>query len=71
MQIASPKPQYIPLVLGVIAFSVAVLYLYMGKVWDRFNGWVYRKERPIYFWVDGSLCVAGELVFVGYFLSTL
>jgi hypothetical protein len=62
------RPPYIFLILGVIFISVATIYTYMGKVWVRFNGWVYRAEKPGTFWAEVALYHLGGLWFIGCFL---
>ena len=41
----------------------------MGKVWVRFNGWVYRAQEPRIFWGEVALYYLGGVCFIGYFLS--
>jgi hypothetical protein len=56
------------LILGVISIFAAAVFTYTGKVWVRFNGWVYRAEEPRSFWGEVAayfLCGAG---FIGYSL---
>lgn len=54
---------YIFLILGVASISATVVYIYMGKVWLCFPGWVYRAERPIRFW-----CYAATYYLIGFLL---
>lgn len=61
------KPPYIFLIVGILSTSAAVVYTCLGKVWVRFNGWVYRAEKPGTFWVEVALYYLGGLWFVGYF----
>jgi len=64
------KSPYISLILGVIFISVAVVYTCTGKVWVRFNGWVYRAKEPRAFWreVTGYYFVGVCFVVVFLFL---
>ena len=48
------RPPYIFFILGVISISAAVVFTCMGKVWVRFNGWVYRAKEP------GAVLVGGH-----------
>lgn len=62
------RPPYIFLLLGVISISAAVLFTGTGKVWVRFNGWVYRAKEPKWFWWEIALDYLIGFCFVGYFL---
>ena len=62
------KPPYIFVILGAVSLSVAVVFTCMGKVWVRFNGWVYRAEKPGAFWGEVALYYLGGVWFLGYFL---
>jgi hypothetical protein len=62
------KPPFIFLILGIFFTSAAVVYTCMGKVWVRFNGWVYRTEEPRVFWGEVIVYYLGGLLFLGYFL---
>ena len=46
-QLRSP---YLFLILGIISFSLAVVWTCIGKARTRFQGWVYRAEEPNQFW---------------------
>jgi hypothetical protein len=45
-----PQMPSLCLIAGVISFSVAVVWTCTGKVWVRFDGWVYRAKEPAGFW---------------------
>jgi len=62
------RPPFIFLILGIISISAAVTFTRMGKVWVRFNGWVYRAEEPRVFWGEVIVYYLGGVFFVGYFL---
>jgi hypothetical protein len=62
------RPPYIFLILGVISISAAVVFTFTGKVWVRFNGWVYRAKEPKWFWWEVALDYLIGFGFVGYFL---
>ncbi|HEY1939271.1 MAG TPA: hypothetical protein VGJ33_15165 [Candidatus Angelobacter sp.] len=62
------RPPYIFFILGVVSTFAAVVYTCMGKVWVRFNGWVYRAEEPRTFWVQVALLYLGGVWFLGCFL---
>lgn len=62
------RSPYLFLILGVISISGAAAFTYMGKVWVRFNGWVYRAKEPKTFWWEVVLDFLIGVVFVGYFL---
>lgn len=61
------KPPYIFLILGDISISAAVIFTVYGKVWVRFNGWVYRDKQPGSFWGEVAIYYLGGIWFVGYF----
>jgi hypothetical protein len=63
-----PKPPYDLLILGVISISAATVFTAKGKVWVRFNGWVYRAKEPGWFWWQVALDYLIGVCFVGYFL---
>jgi hypothetical protein len=62
------RPPHIFLILGVISISAAVIFTCTGKVWVRFNGWVYRAKEPGWFWWEVALDYLIGICFVGYFL---
>jgi hypothetical protein len=62
------RPPYIFLILGILSISAAV-FTYMGKVWVRLNGWVYRAREPRWFWYEVALDYLIGIFFIGYFLS--
>jgi hypothetical protein len=65
------RPPYLFLVLGVITISAAVIFTFTGKVWVRFNGWVYRTKEPRAFWGEvAAYCFVG-VCFIGCFLFTV
>ena len=65
------SPPNVSLTLGVIFISAAVLFAYTGRVWVRFNGWVYRDKEPTVFLGEIAVYFLGGVLFVGYFLSTI
>ena len=64
----APRPPYDLLLLGICAISAAALFACAGKVWVRFNGWVYRDKEPRPFWGNVACLFLGGVCFVGYFL---
>jgi len=62
------SPPYIFLILGVIFIFAAACWMYMGKAWVRFNGWVYRAKEPKWFWWQVVVCFLGGAAFVARFL---
>jgi len=62
------KPPYIFLITGVISISAAMAFTYTGKVWVRFNGWIYRAEEPGAFWWNVVILYLIGVCFIGYFL---
>lgn len=64
-----PKPPYFFLIVGIVLISAATVWTCMGKVWVRFNGWVYRAKEPRSFWWEVALYYLGGVCFIGYFLS--
>jgi len=65
------KSPYFFLILGLISISASAVFIYMGKVWVRFNGWVYRAEEPGPFWGEVAAYSLVGVGFVGYFLYLL
>jgi hypothetical protein len=61
------KPPFIFLILGIFFISAAVVYTRMGKAWGRFNGWIYRAEKPVTFWVEVVFYYLGGVWSLGYF----
>jgi hypothetical protein len=62
------RPPYIFLVLGFISIFAAAIFTYTGKVWVRFNGWVYRAKEPRSFCGEVVAYLLVGLCFIGYFL---
>jgi len=62
------RPQHILLILGVLSVSAATVFTFTGKVWVRFNGWVYRAKEPQWFWWEVALYYLVGVWFVGDFL---
>ena len=62
------RPPYIFLILGVVSISAATVFTCTGKVWVRFNDWVYRANKPGTFWCEVAVYYLGGVWFVGYFL---
>jgi hypothetical protein len=65
------RSPYIFLILGVIFISAAVVFTCTGKVWVRFNGWVYRAKEPRAFWVNTLILYFVGVCFIGGFLFTV
>jgi hypothetical protein len=65
------RPPGIFLILGVVAISAAAVFTCVGKVWVRFNGWVYRAKEPGTFWWEVALYFLGGVRLVGYFFSKI
>jgi RsiW-degrading membrane proteinase PrsW (M82 family) len=65
------RSPYFYLVVGLIAFSAAVIWTCTGKAWIRFHGWVYRAREPKRFWWEVAMdCLIG-VIFIGIFLSLI
>jgi hypothetical protein len=62
------RPPYIFLIVGVISISAAAVFTFAGKVWVRFNGWVYRAREPRAFWGEVAAYYFVGVCFIGYFL---
>jgi hypothetical protein len=62
------RPPYIFLILGVVTISSATICTYTGRVWVRFNGWVYRAKEPRAFWGNVAAYFLVGLCFLGFFL---
>jgi len=65
------RPPYLFLILGVIAVSASVIFTFTGKVWVRFNGWVYRIEKPKAFWGEVAAYFFIGVFFIGLSLSII
>ena len=64
----SLAPPYLFLIFGAALISAAVVFSYIGKVWVRFHGWVYRAERPVRFSCEvAAYCLGGILLIAVYF----
>jgi hypothetical protein len=60
-----PSTPDIFMILGVISFSVSVIWTHTGKAWVRYYGWIHRAEEPgVYWWnvVTGYLV---GVIFIG------
>jgi hypothetical protein len=62
------RPPYVFLVLGIMSSFAAAIFACTGKVWVRFNGWVYRAKEPRAFWGEVAAYLLVGLCFIGYFL---
>jgi hypothetical protein len=62
------RPPFIFLTTGVLAISAATVFTCMGKVWVRFNGWVYRTKEPRGFWGEVATLYFVGVCFIGIFL---
>lgn len=62
------RPPYVFLTVGVMSISAATFFTCTGKVWVRFNGWVYRVNKPGWFWREVGLYYLGGIYFIGCFL---
>jgi hypothetical protein len=65
------RPPHIFLILGVISISAAAVFTFTGKVWVRFNGWVYRTKEPRAFWGEVAAYYFVGVCFIGCFLFTV
>jgi hypothetical protein len=62
------RPPHIFLILGGLSVCAAAVFTCTGKVWVRFNGWVYRAEEPGWFWWEVAVDYLIGVCFIGYFL---
>jgi hypothetical protein len=62
------EPPYFFLIIGGLFLSAAVFWIYTGKAWVRFNGWVYRAKEPKWFWWQVVVCFLGGVGFIARFL---
>jgi hypothetical protein len=62
------RPPHVFLILGTASILAAAIFTRMGKVWVRFNGWVYRTKEPRWFWYEVALYYLGGVWFIGCFL---
>jgi hypothetical protein len=65
------RPPYVFLILGGLSISAAAVFTCTGKVWVRFNGWVYRAKEPRSFWGEVAAYFLAGVCFVGYFLYNI
>jgi hypothetical protein len=56
------------LIAGVILLSAAVAWTCTGKVWVRFDGWVYRAKEPAGFWFVVAMYYLAGVSLIGYYL---
>jgi hypothetical protein len=69
LELNSPlRPPYILFILGVISISAATVFTCTGKVWVRYNGWVYRAKEPRAFWGNVAAYYFVGVCFIGFFL---
>jgi hypothetical protein len=59
------------LMLGAIFISAAVVFTCTGKVWVRFNGWVYRANERRVFWGEVAVYFLVGILFIVGFLFTV
>ena len=62
------RPPYIFLILDITSICAAAIFTGTGKVWVRFNGWVYRAKEPRSFWGEVAAYLLAGLCFIGFFL---
>jgi hypothetical protein len=62
------EPPYIFLIVGGVFLSAAVFWMYTGRAWVRFNGWVYRAKEPKWFWWQVAVCLLFGIGFIARFL---
>lgn len=65
------RPPYIFLILGVASISAATVFIFSGKAWVRFSGWVYRANKPRAFWGEVAAYYFVGICFIGFFLLTV
>jgi hypothetical protein len=53
------------LVFGVFLLFLGGIYTCMGKSYVRFQGWVYRSEKPKEYWRSVATYYLGGILFVG------
>jgi hypothetical protein len=56
------------LIVGLISIFAAAVFTYTGKVWVRFNGWVYRAKEPRSFWGEVAAYFVVGLGLIAYSL---
>jgi hypothetical protein len=56
------------LIVGFISILAAAAFTYTGKVWVRFNAWVYRTKEPRAFWGEVAAYFIAGVGLVGYSL---
>jgi hypothetical protein len=64
----SQLPPYSLSILGVMSISAAAVFTSTGKVWVRFNGWVYRAKEPRAFWGEVAAYYLAGVGLIAYYL---
>lgn len=65
------KPPYIFAIIGAIFFLAAAVFVYTGRAWVRFEGWVYRAKEPKWFWWEVLLYCLGGVFFIFIYLISV
>ncbi len=60
--------QYNYLILGIVAFSAAVVWTCIGKARTARHGWVYRAHEPFDFWFTVAIYFLTGVLSIGMFL---
>jgi hypothetical protein len=61
-------PPYSLSILGAISISAATFFGCTGRVWVRFNGWVYRAKEPRAFWGEVAAYFLAGVGLIAYYL---
>jgi hypothetical protein len=65
----SQLPPHILAVVGLLSLLAASVFTFTGKVWVRFNGWVYRAKEPRTYWEEvAAYGVVGVALVASYLM---
>lgn len=53
---------------GTFLLSLAIVYTYIGKAWDKGAGWFYRTKTPIQYWLEVAMYYLSGLGFIVIFM---
>lgn len=67
---------WVVLEIGLVIFALGVAQVFMGKAflgygWPNLPPWVYRKDRPIFFWLNVAVFFVTGAFAIGLAASRL
>jgi hypothetical protein len=68
--VLKPQMPFICLLAGMFVCFLALVGAHTGKVWAKFQGWVYRAKEPKWFWflVAVYFLIGGGLIGCYFYL---